>query len=349
MNIKSPSNDPHGLNSNLVFTIENNTQKNPLKVDIFRADNNSKIGSKLYSPANTIEVGVTGYLTPNLDVSPIQKEQPDIITANNRAFPIKIKTSDIAADGSIIHIESNEIMVSAAKENIEFNTVMNAINKFVAPITKDDNFEIAVITDGKSIIEAELKFIHKNTIDEWTKTLTMSQTYKGIAIFNINISKFAQEMVNQNIKWEEYDDLKCTIRNRSTNSVIAKYSIPIVNRRKNSTRLCWKNRLGAIEYYTFPYMKRRLTKIDKDRVQTENGGRITKATVEKIIEIQSDFEIKEAIEQIAEIAQATNVWICEQNKYTPVVVLDSEITIEEERCTYIELKISLSQEEEFVA
>ena len=349
MNIKIPNQNPHGLNKNLIFNIQNNPQKIPLKVEIVRADDNSKIGAKVYSPAENIEVATTGYLTPYLQVNPIKQEQQFIILSQNRAFPVKIKTSEILTNGDIVEIYSDEVMVAASKENIEFNTVMNAQNEFFAPIAKIDNAEIALLSDGTTIIETELVFIHKNEISTWTKTLTMDKPHKGVVIFNLNMPIIATEMYTQNIKLEDYDEIKCNIYNKTESKTIEQYSIPIANRRKNSTRLCWKNRLGAIDYYTFPYMKRRLTKIDKDKVQTANGGRITKATVEKIIEIQSDFETKLAINQIAEVANATNVWIAEGNIYTPVVVLDSEITIEEDKCTFLELKISLSQEEQFVA
>ena len=349
MIIKNPTHNPHGLNNNLLFTIENNSNKAPLKVDIIRTDTNAKIGSKLYSPADTIEVGTTGYLTPILKVNPINSGQEYVVLDNERAIPIRITANETRPNGDEIQISSQEVIVVAAKENIEFDSVMNSTNEFVAPVSKDDSFEIAIMTSGEIIYEAILTFVHKNAKNFWTKKINMPIRHKGIVIFNLDMKQIAIEMVNKNLNWSDYDEIKCTVENKYTSKYVAQYTIPIANRRKNSTRLCWKNRLGAVEYYTFPYLKRRLTKIDKDRVQTASGGRITKAIVEKIIEIQSDFEVKAAIQQIAQIAQSTDVWLCEKDKFTPVIVMDSEITIEEETCTYIQLKISLSQEEEYIA
>lgn len=340
MNIIAPSENPHGLNSNLLFTIEENIETTPLKVDIVRADNNETIGSKLYSPAEKIDVGVTGYVAPSLEVYPISSDQPDVVFSENRAFPIKIVAQDI---------ESQEILVTASKYEQEPNSVMNAINEYLAPIAMTDSVEIAVISDGTAIIELELIFCRKNSNDEWSRKTVASRAHKGVVVFNLQMKRISQEMIGAGLNLEEYDEIKCMISNKTTNQSIASYTAPIVKRRKNSTRICWKNRLGGVDYYTFPYMKRRLTKIDKDRVKTANGGRIVSATVEKIIEIQSDFELQKTIEQIAEIAEATKVWLCEDDKYIPIVVMDSELTIEAETATYLELKVSITQEEEFVA
>lgn len=333
MNIIPPHESIMGLNDNLLFKVENIEVLTPIKVEILDAIADEVIGAKIYVAESEIDVSILGYVAPSLEVEPTTKNSTQVIIDNKRAMAVKLRIGEVV---------SGQVLVVAAKQNPEKNTVMNNKSGTLSAMSISDRIEFAVLAEMNELIQIKMEFMSND--EKILKTISGQRENDGVIIFNIDLEEIGKTQEIQNVS-----EVKFKIENVTHEMLIDHYSIDIVKKKKNHTRLCWRNELGGIDYYTFPYVKRRMTKIDRDKIKSGGGERIVRALVEKIIEIQSDFENEMLMEQIAYVAQSTNVWICREGQNIPVIVLNSDLIMQAQEANFLELQISLSVEEEFVA
>ncbi len=99
----------------------------------------------------------------------------------------------------------------------------------------------------------------------------------------------------------------------------------VVQRGEGATRLCWMNRFGALDYYTFECVDSNL-KTRRQYIETLSGAEINTLAGEAHTTLASDWEEAATLRWLAQIVNSPRVWVCEQDgSYRRVEVASESI------------------------
>lgn len=98
---------------------------------------------------------------------------------------------------------------------------------------------------------------------------------------------------------------------------------------QQALRLAWRSHAGSIEHYSFPTVRQTALHVDKQRIESAEGYRITSAEILRQTTLVSAFEQSDVLEALAELTSASDVWSVKGNVYTPVDVLTDETVVQQ--------------------
>ena len=109
--------------------------------------------------------------------------------------------------------------------------------------------------------------------------------------------------------------------------VLAEQGYRIVSPSTDNVRLCWWNALGQIDYYTMRRVQEVRYNLQKERMLTSDGYKMTACRREQEMRVVSDFLSSEFIEWLSEIASSPRVWVLENGRFVRVEVVDEAVKL----------------------
>lgn len=92
-------------------------------------------------------------------------------------------------------------------------------------------------------------------------------------------------------------------------------------------RLAWRSRSGSVEHYTFPVEQSETIRAARQRVSGPDGQRAVVTDEERVTTLRSAYEVRPVLEALSDILAAPEVWLVENDTYTPVTVLTDSVTV----------------------
>lgn len=92
-------------------------------------------------------------------------------------------------------------------------------------------------------------------------------------------------------------------------------------------RLAWRSSAGGIEHYTFPIEKSTTAESTKTRAYGTEGHLTAASRTQWRTTLVSAYETRTVIEVLAEITASPQVWLAEDDAYTPVDVITSTAVV----------------------
>ena len=105
------------------------------------------------------------------------------------------------------------------------------------------------------------------------------------------------------------------------------YAYHIVPKIDGSTRLMWVASDGSLQLYTFPICRSCRNRIEKCRVESEEGVRTTHSHVQRIRTLMSDYGTASEMERLGELLESKFVWIDKDGYCEKVDVLSTESVV----------------------
>ena len=115
--------------------------------------------------------------------------------------------------------------------------------------------------------------------------------------------------------------------------------------REQSTRLCWWNNYGQIDYVTLLRTAATEVHIDKVRTLTASGYKTTACTREQHMMILSEPLDRQTAEWLGNIAAAPRVWMVGTDTFTPIDILNQTLTLTSDSLVQINLSARLTEVE----
>lgn len=101
----------------------------------------------------------------------------------------------------------------------------------------------------------------------------------------------------------------------------------LVPAREEAVRLAWRSHVGSIEHYSFPVVRETTLRVDKTRGYGADGPVVTAWLSEQETHLVSAYESTSVLEALAGVIAAPEVWLIEEEGYTPVDITTDEATI----------------------
>lgn len=94
----------------------------------------------------------------------------------------------------------------------------------------------------------------------------------------------------------------------------------------DGVRIAWRSSAGSIEHYTFPIESSSLFITEKQRTYGTNGH-MALVRHERHRTLRSALEVRAMLEALAEIAASPDVWLTDNEDYTPIDVAAAQHTV----------------------
>lgn len=96
---------------------------------------------------------------------------------------------------------------------------------------------------------------------------------------------------------------------------------------EGARRLAWRTAEGSVEHYTFPIVRTRRVRVDRERVRGPEGIRSAAVRVERCTTVESAYESPAMLGALAGLLAAPQVWAAEPEGYRPVDIVTGEAVV----------------------
>ncbi|MCC8019031.1 MAG: hypothetical protein LIO85_04575 [Rikenellaceae bacterium] len=110
--------------------------------------------------------------------------------------------------------------------------------------------------------------------------------------------------------------------------VVMEKTVRVRDRQEGQVRLCWLNRYGALDYYTFSAVRTEELTVEKNRVLTGGGYRVARLETGRTMTVQTPYRTPDYIARIATVLSSPRVWRIENDRATEVDILSDRIELD---------------------
>ncbi|MCD8072297.1 MAG: hypothetical protein LUE10_03825 [Alistipes sp.] len=103
------------------------------------------------------------------------------------------------------------------------------------------------------------------------------------------------------------------------------------------TRLCWVNRFGTTDYFTFSPVRSTLSTVEKSRVEGAAGARVARARSQEVFTVCTPYTTPGCMERLAGLSAARKVWHMSGDGMLPVDILTGKVSAHWDRPGSLEL------------
>lgn len=96
---------------------------------------------------------------------------------------------------------------------------------------------------------------------------------------------------------------------------------------EGAQRLAWRTAEGSVEHYTFPVVRRRRVRVDRERVRGPEGVRSAAVRTERSTTVESACESAAMLAALAGLLAAPQAWAAEPEGYRPVDIVTGEAVV----------------------
>lgn len=96
---------------------------------------------------------------------------------------------------------------------------------------------------------------------------------------------------------------------------------------EGAQRLAWRTAEGSVEHYTFPIVRTRRVRVDRERVRGPEGIRSAAVRAERRTTVESAYEASAMLGALAGLLAAPQAWAAEPEGYRPVDIVTEEAVV----------------------
>lgn len=124
-------------------------------------------------------------------------------------------------------------------------------------------------------------------------------------------------------------ELEVTITG-SDNVELIRKRFAVTEKQQDRVRMCWLNRYGTVDYYTFSPVQRRTVSAVKNRITTGRGTRTAHVESEYTATVQSPFLPASHVGELSGIVTSPRVWLVNGLEATEVDIISGSVDIDSE-------------------
>ena len=307
------------------------TEDELVELDIYDGTKSTVMGRRRFTGATSYDANIANYARNMLDVAPLYGVQSTFAHPLNRSADLIVAAGETEA---AIRLGAG-IRTLFAWEKLSASPDMRRI----APGESD---EIALLPDGHPL---QATVTLRGSGERTLQIATQSGT-EELTSFYLKTNDLAERFgLTGNELVGRYDTMDLRIDSGDEEIFTQRYRLSA--RSPEGVRLCWWNTFGQIDYYTMQTTEAEGYETQKERTRTAAGYRTTGSRRERRMALVSDFETKETMEWLAEIASSPRVWIVGGTAPARADVLSSSVITHGLKLCRMALEIRLCETENF--
>lgn len=284
-----------------------------VEVAIMNDNGSQVIGRKRLRGESEYEINVANYLQQQLEILPLDVEQTQISSCSSRNVH-----SQIIVDGDIF--SSRKTLTAGAIDTPVGEFMTDAPD--MRPLATDEFEELSVCIPASGA-EARVTMFHKS--GAYTMEIIDYTAGYEVAVLELSmqdLDKYLHANYGYTLSDCSHIELEAYL-GAEDKALYRTYQVVPPN--PYGVRICWLNRRGGIDYYTFATETGRNLTVGKDKIYSQNGYRVVGIQSQSVRRLVSQYEPQRVMEWIGEIACSPKVWIYEDGKHWQADVITSEV------------------------
>lgn len=293
----------------LVYTISGTPENMMMDVEIATGPNRLPVGAKRFKGGEPIEVNISGYLRQRLNPAPWSIIVTTVGRDNGRFVIGYVRVGNTFSQPRIFtcamrSVDSFDVMTMLPlRRNIGWGE-RDEVSIMVPAAT----LNCKVVLSGAGIAQNE-RFIHESSPTKHTE---------GVSAMSVVMSDISRRVKTAGGDITKFDSMEVIMN--ADGSEVTRLYYDIVNPDKRAVRLCWLNRSGGIDFYTFGCAVAQHSKTDRSVLKTNNGFLPVGLEEEKLVEVVSGYIPESFTEGVMEVLSSPLVWQVSNDVFTPVIV-----------------------------
>ena len=283
-----------------------------VELDLYDHAGTSIIGRRRFCGDNSYDVNLAYCAQSQLNITPLTTVQCGFAVPTGRAINVTVGAGSL---------RRSTVLTGGQRTCFSYEKLSDSPD--VLDIATNEWDEIAVIAEGGSIqADAIVEKPAAMTVELATKS-----DAQGLLVFALKMADLLVKLQAAGKSSLEPDERFKIRISDSDGYVLAEQGYRIVSPSTDNVRLCWWNALGQIDYYTMRRVQEVRYNLQKERMLTSDGYKMTACRREREMRVVSDFLSSEFIEWLSEIASSPRVWVLENGRFVRVEVVDEAVKL----------------------
>lgn len=297
------------------------------EISIFNSAVTEKIGIKKATEAPAFTLNVSDYVRSQIRIEPFVRQECGIIEANERTFYSCIAWQDWAS----VNPHTAGIVSSGMNEPL--------CEPVVRRISEDEQDEICWVAD-KGPVSARVLFPlpDEDSIEIYLGRKEIDDP-KILALI-INGENLSSLLQQRGYIWNDFSLF--TVEIYASHQLMSRIEYRIRPYNNDNVRLGWWNRQGAIDMYSFEAVKEINYKAEKEQVVTNGVTLQYSGSGYKEMSVVTGCSTRQHDQWIAQIIGAPQVWVEQNQAWTPVKILNTTLPLYNPEKTEIEIRFAES-------
>ena len=283
-----------------------------VELDLYDHAGTSIIGRRRFCGDNSYDVNLAYCAQSQLNITPLTTVQCGFAVPTGRAINVTVGAGSL---------RRSTVLTGGQRTCFSYEKLSDSPD--VLDIATNEWDEIAVIAERGSI-QADA-IVEKPAA--MTVELTTKSDAQGLLVFALKMTDLLVKLQAAGKSSLEPDERFKIRISDSDGYVLAEQGYRIVSPSTDNVRLCWWNALGQIDYYTMRRVQEVRYNLQKERMLTSDGYKMTACRREQEMRVVSDFLSSEFIEWLSEIASSPRVWVLENGRFVRVEVVDEAVKL----------------------
>lgn len=297
----------------VLYHISDAEPEQRVEVTIMDDNGSQVIGRKRLCGESEYEVNVANYLQQQLEVVPLKVEQTQISDCSSRNVH-----SQIIVDGDIF--SSRRTLTAGAIDTRVGEFMTDAPD--MRPLATDEFEELSVCLPASGV-ETRVTMFHKS--GAYTMEIIDSTSGYEVAVLELSMNdldKYLHAGYGYALSDCSHIELEAYLGGEDK-ALVRTYRV--VSPNSDGVRICWLNRRGGIDYYTFAAETSRELTVAKDKIYSQRGYHVVGIQSQSVRRLVSQYEPQRVMEWIGEIACSPKVWIYEEGKHRQADVITCSV------------------------
>lgn len=290
------------------YTISNSGNSH-VNAEIITTDLPNPVGIKRLPAATSCSFNIAGYLRRLLNPTPFNQNNFGFFSDKGRFV-----TAAVKCDSAISPVKTFVGATSTLHENQLLSDL--AITR---SISWNDNDEISILVPDASLYYSIKLF--------GSKTLSFSSSEyvaaRGIVSLCISMPFLRDQLAKNGYSYNNFSSLSISISNAAKQLASINYNI--IPASDSDIRLCWFNKFGAIDYFSFSQPYDSTFSVLKDRFLNHDGFAVASISASTQHRVSSGFLPHNTLSAVAHILCSPRVWLANNNSFTPVDILSDNL------------------------
>lgn len=308
----------------ILYTLSLEESEKGEEISIFNSAVTEKIGVKKATDAPLFTLNVGDYVRSQVDIEPFGRQPCGIVEASGRMWKSCIAYRDWAAEclhtAGVAALEPNEPMSDAPRRSL----------------AAGEQDEIAWVADTGTVFARALFSTEENeTVEMRLDEREVAQP--EIVALILNADDLDLRLRERGKKWGDFRAFSVEIH--TALGRVARFDYRIRAANGSGRRLAWWNRYGGVDFHTFEAVRREEAVVERNLPVSSRSRRAwTLATA---------ASTREQGRWLAALAAAPRVWAVEGDRFIPVEVADSKVSVFDPKELGVEVTVVEAQTTEY--
>lgn len=306
----------------LLYSISN-SDNSSVEAEIFSTNETNTLGIKRIPATPTASFNIASYLRRRLNPKPFEPDAFGLFSDPQRTITVAVRC------GSAV---SPVRTFTAATSQLSDNQYLSTM-PFIRSIAWHENDEISLYVPDSSLH-------YKLTLFGPRKLVFTSPQYiasRGIVSLCINMKLLHSRLINYYAVPEDYYSMSIEICNAQKQLLLVRYELNSTPQSNSNIRLCWINRLGAIDFFSFPQPSSTSLSVSKQRCLRNDGISISNISASTLYQTSTEFLPQRLLNPVAAILSAPRVWMVNQNSLIPIDILSDSLRFSRNALNSVEI------------